>query len=70
MLRHLPNLICVLRILLVVPTVQALTRGGVVCVPILIGRGQRPAGAPGHWLESGHIARDLKRLPGRLCAVS
>jgi cardiolipin synthase len=26
-LRHLPNLICVLRILLVVPTLQALTRG-------------------------------------------
>lgn len=42
---------------------QTLARGGVVCVPILIGRGQRPAEAPGHWLESGHIARDLKRLP-------
>jgi protein-glutamine gamma-glutamyltransferase len=40
-----------------------LERGGVTCVPILIGHGPRPAGAPGYWLESGHIGRDLMRLP-------
>lgn len=45
---------------------QTLSRGGIVCVPILIGHGPRPAGAPGYWLESGHIARDLKQLPSRL----
>jgi hypothetical protein len=45
-----------------------LTQGGVLCVPIIIGKGPKPAGAPGHWLESGQIARDLKRLPNRLSA--
>jgi len=43
-----------------------LERGGVTCVPILIGHGPRPAGAPGYWLEAGHIGRDLMRLPPRL----
>jgi len=43
-----------------------LGRGGVTCVPILIGHGPRPAGAPGYWLESGHIGRDLMRLPAAL----
>jgi uncharacterized protein (DUF58 family) len=43
-----------------------LVRAGVVCVPILIGRGLKPPGAPGHWLECGHIARDLKHLPQTL----
>ena len=43
-----------------------LQEGGVACAPIVIGHGPRPAGVPGHWLESGHIARDLKRLPARL----
>jgi uncharacterized protein (DUF58 family) len=45
-----------------------LTQGGVLCVPIIVGKGPKPAGAPGHWLESGQIARDLKRLPNRLSA--
>jgi uncharacterized protein (DUF58 family) len=45
---------------------DTLTRAGVVCVPIWIGRGTRPPEAPGHWLESGHIARDLKQLPSQL----
>ncbi len=48
----------------------ALREGGVTCAPILIGRGGRPAGAPGYWLESGHIARDLKLMPPRLAAVN
>ncbi len=43
-----------------------LERGGVTCVPILIGHGQRPEGAPGFWLESGHVGRDLMRLPPKL----
>jgi uncharacterized protein (DUF58 family) len=45
---------------------RSLALGGVVCVPIVIGRGDRPANVPGHWLESGHIARDLRRLPANL----
>jgi uncharacterized protein (DUF58 family) len=39
--------------------------GGIVCAPIIIGIGPPPTGISGHWLESGHIARDLCRLPSR-----
>jgi hypothetical protein len=46
--------------------VQTLVRGGIICAPIVIGKGPAPAGFGGHWLESGHIARDLKRLPNQL----
>jgi uncharacterized protein (DUF58 family) len=46
--------------------INSLTVGGVVCVPIIIGTGPRPEGIPGHWLESGHIARDLMRLPNQI----
>jgi uncharacterized protein (DUF58 family) len=45
---------------------RTLTNAGVVCAPIVIGQGPPSAGVPGYWLESGHIARDLKRLPSRL----
>lgn len=45
---------------------QSLTQNGVVCAPIIIGKGPAPAGIPGQWLESGQIARDLLRLPPRL----
>ena len=45
---------------------KKLTRGGIVCAPIIVGMGAAASGAPGHWLESGNVARDLKRLPGRL----
>ena len=46
---------------------KTLTRGGVVCASIIIGKGPIPTvGAPGHWLQSDHIARDLLRLPTRL----
>jgi uncharacterized protein (DUF58 family) len=46
---------------------KTLTHGGVVCAPIIIGKGPAPtAGLPGHWLESGRIAHDLQRLPARL----
>jgi uncharacterized protein (DUF58 family) len=49
---------------------RTLERGGVICAPIIIGDGPPPAGVPGHWLESGHIARDLKRLPPRLSSAT
>lgn len=45
---------------------QRLERGGIICVPIIIGSGPRPEGVPGYWLESGHVPRDLMRLPARL----
>ena len=45
---------------------RELEENGVLCVPIIIGPGSQPSGTPGHWLESGHIARDLMRLPTRL----
>ena len=45
---------------------RTLEHGGVLCVPIVIGNGPPPAEVPGHWLEYGHIARDLMRLPRRL----
>lgn len=47
----------------------ALSRGGVACSPIVIGKGPG-GGAPGYWLESGQIPRDLLRLPSRLAAHS
>ena len=47
---------------------KTLTQGGIVCAPIIVGQGPPPAGVPGHWLESGEIARDLRRLPPRLTA--
>ncbi len=47
-----------------------LTKHGIVCAPLVIGTGPAPAGMPGHWLESGHIARDLRRLPNRLITAS
>ena len=43
-----------------------LKRGGVICSPVVIGRGKAPPGLPAYWLESGQIERDLKRLPSRL----
>lgn len=48
---------------------HALKRGGVICAPIIVGTGPRPEGIPGHWLESGQIARDLKLLPPRLSSA-
>lgn len=45
---------------------STLTRGGVLCVPIIIGNGSRSGNPPGYWLESGHVARDLLRLPSDL----
>ena len=47
-----------------------LRRGGVACVPIVIGHGARPDGMPGHWLESGRVAAGLQNLPSRLAATA
>lgn len=49
--------------------VDSLRRGGILCAPIVIGRGPRPQGVPGCWIESGHLARDLKKLPGQLATA-
>ena len=46
--------------------VQSLERGGIICAVIVIGNGERPNGVPGHWLESGFIERDLRRMPSHL----
>ena len=45
---------------------KKLTGGGITCAPIIVGKGAAVSGAPGHWLESGQIGRDLKRLPTHL----
>ncbi|MEI7912246.1 MAG: DUF58 domain-containing protein [Verrucomicrobiota bacterium] len=45
---------------------RRLARGGVSCAAIVVGSGSAPAGLPGHWVECGHLARDLRRLPIRL----
>ena len=45
---------------------DTLVRAGIICVPLVVGRGPQAPGVPGHWLETGHIARDLKRLPENL----
>jgi hypothetical protein len=37
-------------------------------VPLIVGAGERPADAPGHWLNRHHLARDLMKLPPRLDA--
>ncbi|HVJ45728.1 MAG TPA: DUF58 domain-containing protein [Luteolibacter sp.] len=43
--------------------IKDLARSGITCVPIVIGDGQPPADLIGHWIESGHVARDLLKLP-------
>ncbi|MDX1681066.1 MAG: DUF58 domain-containing protein [Akkermansiaceae bacterium] len=43
-----------------------LQQGGVIAVPVIVGMGKKPAGAPGYWLRSGEVAEDLGKLPTRL----
>jgi Protein of unknown function DUF58 len=45
---------------------STLTRSGILCVPIIIGEGSKSGNVPGYWVESGHVARDLLRLPPQL----
>ncbi|NJM36776.1 MAG: DUF58 domain-containing protein [Akkermansiaceae bacterium] len=49
---------------------QRLRSQGIACVPIIIGEGAATGSAPGYWLESGQIARDLQRLPSQLDSQS
>lgn len=46
--------------------IRKLVAGGVAGIPLIVGPGERPAELPGYWLQSGHLARDLRRLPTRL----
>ncbi len=45
---------------------RVLERGGIICVPIIVGQNDRPENTPGYWIEAGNVARDLMRLPNRL----
>lgn len=45
---------------------QDLAKGGIQAVPIIVGEGPPPPNLPGHWIQSGHLARDLRRLPNHL----
>lgn len=38
---------------------------GLLCVPVVVGFGVKPAGAPGHWIDAANPARDLARMPLR-----
>jgi uncharacterized protein (DUF58 family) len=49
---------------------RKLSRGGVVCSPILLGNGPKPPEAPAPWIDSEHVARDLQTLPRRLPVYS
>jgi uncharacterized protein (DUF58 family) len=42
---------------------ERLAAGGVRGIPLIVGRGARPEGVPGYWLESGRLDRDLHALP-------
>ena len=42
-----------------------LRSGGLLCVPVVVGFGEKPAGAPGHWIDAANPARDLARMPLR-----
>ncbi len=43
---------------------------GILCAILIVGSGARPAGVPGHWLESGKVAQDLMRLPQKLSTLT
>lgn len=40
-----------------------LRRSGVLCVPVIVGYGQKPPSAPGHWIDAAKPARDISRIP-------
>lgn len=48
---------------------RKLAAGGVNGIPLIVGRGAPPEGVGGYWLESGELARDLRRLPTRLSPI-
>ena len=47
---------------------EMLDRGGVIAVPVIVGEGEKPPGAPGYWLRAGEVADDIGKLPTRLQA--
>ncbi|QTN34092.1 DUF58 domain-containing protein [Akkermansiaceae bacterium] len=47
-----------------------LIKAGIPCVPLVVGNGPSPPGVIGHWLENGHVARDLMHLPAGLSAAT
>jgi uncharacterized protein (DUF58 family) len=49
--------------------VRQLAGSGLECALLAVGHGSSPAGFPGHWIESGQLARDLGKLPPRLAMV-
>lgn len=46
--------------------VRKLRSCGILCVPIIVGKGEAPESIPGYWVDSNHVARDLMRLPTQL----
>ena len=48
---------------------RQLAAGGLECALLAVGRGPAPDAFPGHWIESGQLARDLGKLPVRLHTV-
>lgn len=48
--------------------IHRLRAGGILCAVLGVGNGDPPPGFPGHWLESGHLERDLRRMPAELSA--
>lgn len=49
---------------------ESLVKNGIICVPIIIGEGEKPANLPGYWLRSNHIGPDLLKLPSKLSYFS
>ncbi len=48
----------------------SLARGGVRCSPLIIADGPRPTRAPGYWLATDRLAKDLLSLPGQLSTMT
>lgn len=48
---------------------RRLAESGIRGIPLVVGRGEPPPGVVGYWLESGELARDLRRLPTRLMPI-
>lgn len=49
---------------------ESLTSTGLVCVPLVVGGGERVPGAPGCWVRAEHAANDLLALPTHLQATA
>ncbi|BCU75943.1 DUF58 domain-containing protein [Luteolibacter sp. LG18] len=49
--------------------IRQLASQGLPCTVLATGTGPAPTGFPGHWIESGQLARDLGSLPIRLKPV-